>query len=473
MFGGTPGQVNLAAWARSNSNGRFAWVPAQLQPIYLGPNILGPQKNLSEPALRRYVVQKAVENGFRIRSFDRNRDGRVTPDELGVLIIHTIADLAQTEPVACLSNDPSLCPSITEVAEQHDLATWTHETTHQLGAVDAYGVWNINRAFPGKPVTGECLNQNLTLMGCTGNANTNTYHLDPWHKLELGWSEPRIVALSSYGNAVLPAADRNEPAAPLLFYDPRRGPSEYFILEFRNNRYRGGSGYDANIPQNGVGIWHIKLAADGSGKLAQVQALGQYDPSWPGDTELALFLDGPPLNIRGQSNLLWGSGHSGRLKWLDGADTGFMVRVDDYSADENQVTVYWGDPQNVVPPAAPPGSCRINQLECGTGVVVACSDTVDHDVVLQLRTGENWTQVASNPYRAPTKFEPSLSDYSLKNADTASYRVCSVALGGYACGAVISTRLQRQACPPPPVGSGGSGPSLPPCPHCAPKVLPQ
>jgi M6 family metalloprotease-like protein len=470
VFGGKAGQPNLAAWGRSNSNGRFTWVPAQSLPIYLGPAVLGAQKNLSESALRRLVLQKAIDSGFKIRSFDRNRDGHVTSDELGVLIIHTIADLAQTEPTFCL-NDRSLCPSVTEVAEQHDLATWTHETTHQLGATDAYGVWNINRAFPDKTVTSECLNQHLTLMGCTENGNINTYQLDPWHKMELGWSEPRIVPFSSYGHALLPAADRNDPAAPLILYDPRRDASEYFILEFRNNHYRGASGYDANIPQNGVGIWHVKLAPGNSGQLAQVQALGTYDPSWPGDKESALFLDGPPLNIRGQSNLLWGSGHSGRLKWLDGTDTGFDVRVDDYTVDENQVTVYWGDPRDVIPPAPPPNNCKVSALQCGTGVIIGCPETVDHTVALELRTGENWTQVAVNPYNAPNKFEPSLPDYSVKNADTASYRVCSVAMGGYACGAVINTRLEQQACPPPPVSSGG--PSLPPCLHCVPKVLPQ
>ena len=129
-------------------------------------------------------------------------------------------------------------------------ATTCHEIAHILGTTDFYGIWG----------TGECLASHLSLMSCTGDEK---YHLDAWHKMQFGWSEPRIYSLNSSGSVSLPAAQRGIPSAPIILYDTNRGVDDFFLLEYRTQNVTGsGGGYDVNVAGNGLVIWHVAHKPD-------------------------------------------------------------------------------------------------------------------------------------------------------------------------------------------------------------------
>lgn len=52
--------------------------------------------------------------------------------------------------------------------------------------------------------------------------------LDPWHKIALGWAQPRVHSLNDgeAGWARLPLAPAPGDERPVLLYDPVRGYSE-------------------------------------------------------------------------------------------------------------------------------------------------------------------------------------------------------------------------------------------------------
>jgi hypothetical protein len=132
----------------------------------------------------------------------------------------------------------------------------THELSHSLGTVDLYA--------------NNCRSSGLTLMSCTIFATDDdrrTYHLDPWHKMRLGWLRPRIFTLGSGGVATVAASQINSPNTPVILHDPAKGTSEYFLVEFRNNQIAGAD-HDIHIgdlsqptpitgANNGMAIWHI------------------------------------------------------------------------------------------------------------------------------------------------------------------------------------------------------------------------
>jgi len=141
--------------------------------------------------------------------------------------------------------------SVCFVTHRVSLATLCHEVSHLLGTKDLYGVWNQ-----------ECLNNGLSLMSCTITFADNPaiYHLDPWHKMQLGWTQPRIRSLPAGGIETIPAAQLSGWDKPLLLYDPNRGTSEFFLLEYRTTQHPAGSGfdYDANAADSGLVIWRVR-----------------------------------------------------------------------------------------------------------------------------------------------------------------------------------------------------------------------
>jgi hypothetical protein len=77
-------------------------------------------------------------------------------------------------------------------------------------------------------------------------------HVDPIHKLWLGWAEPRVVEeddLYSLDNVVF---NNDMVILPRHDTDGR----EYYILENRRGTNNNQPGYNKNIPSDGVLIWH-------------------------------------------------------------------------------------------------------------------------------------------------------------------------------------------------------------------------
>ena len=279
LFG--PGYPNVTDYYKINSffmtstavrGGRgMSWRKAAI----IGPVIdttpsstkINPDVANKENSDRRFSSIKAIAatQGFDFGRYDRNRDGTVSEAELGILVIDNfsqIGGVTSANPGCINISRPaggliSVCSGVSFIGEDTNIATFAHELSHQLGTIDLYGT--------------NCLSKNLSLMSCTAADDLFLSFLDPWHRSRLGWLKPRIFSLSSAGSVFLAEPSNTYGNAynkgPIILYDPSRGTNEYFILEYRarqrdkaNNAY----GYDADIPHNGVVVWHIKTDSDGN-----------------------------------------------------------------------------------------------------------------------------------------------------------------------------------------------------------------
>jgi M6 family metalloprotease-like protein len=260
LFFGTsnPADLNVAAYTRDISSGAFMWTK-------LGAGVVGPIRYpagapMTAPAIRAKAIELAGAAGWRSDGLDINGDGQISGGELGVVVISAAPAPsvgAQTGPMASSCTTPigsakPVCMQVSAVGEGVSLATATHELAHQLGAYDVYGA-----AFR--------LNRNVSVMAATiarDEDDRQVFHLDPWHKLRLGWIKPRIYAITDPGaSARLGTIAGRLNSEPVILYDPRRGRHEFFILEYRTPSV---GLYDANLGdwRGGVAIWQVKTEGD-------------------------------------------------------------------------------------------------------------------------------------------------------------------------------------------------------------------
>ncbi len=242
--------------------------------------ILGPVVDTTPADKDRFLTVQGMiaAAGFDFAAYDRNRDGTVSERELGILVVDNFGDWGGQSSAypGCVkvrgrSNGGkkiNVCSGVSNVSQKATFATFAHELSHQLGTIDIYG--------------SSCLSMGLSLMSCTGGTGNpdSTYILDPWHRSRLGWLKPRIYPMTRAG-----AADLREPSqlygqpyngGPIILYDPRRGTNEFFMVEFRERQRTGprasspdnAYGYDADAPENGVAVWHVKT--DAAGNLLQI-----------------------------------------------------------------------------------------------------------------------------------------------------------------------------------------------------------
>lgn len=252
-----------------NSNSRFFWERA-------GAGVIGP---LSRPATERStnwvaiakaagleavnvhwadylwfsnVVAQAMMSGlFNFADYDTDGSGIVTGDELALLIISNDVSPDSDGEGATRWTTRVKPPGSTVAVEegataiQHNASfnVLAHECCHLLGTWDLYGAANLSA--------------DLSLM-CGTTSRTRIYHLDPWHKCSLSWSEPRIRSLRAGGVAVLPATQLTQADAPVILYDPLGDPNEFFMVEYRTPSSPVGNGYDRNVAGSGLVIWHVK-----------------------------------------------------------------------------------------------------------------------------------------------------------------------------------------------------------------------
>jgi M6 family metalloprotease-like protein len=280
------GSRTVAGYFRENSDGRFTYRAAGCLSSRRARDIPTTGVNestfagaLAQPggnpsggteggAVMSQVLSDAAARGYDFASYDTDGDGLVTPAELTVVMIYPVpgesvsahARPMVTEPIVVGARTVRVAGLQAFFGEATGFSTIVHELTHTLGALDLYGT--------GMHSSG------LTLMGATGHGRTNNdaWHLDPWHKIQLGWAAPRAYPITDQGhvlalNAPQVVGTDAEGRKPVIVYDPRRGLSEYFILEYRNSAPAGGGGYDAQMSDwrgstRGVAVWHVMV--DGS-----------------------------------------------------------------------------------------------------------------------------------------------------------------------------------------------------------------
>lgn len=314
-------EKSVAGWWRENSKGKctlqnaavLGWYKADFPAAHYWRSeaedkgrtgFLGGHVEKWTEALRK------AEKDFDFAKYDRNRNGVLEPAELGILIVvpqngpfGTMRTPAGREVPAWepLVLDGVKIPAITEayIGNPPNLGLVAHELSHLLlGAPDMY-LDAPHRAGA------------YSLM----DVSYRSVHLDPFLKLKLGWLKPRIVTRSSTFEI------RTGEAA--LLYEADRGPQEYFLLEYRRRQ-----GYDAEVPAEGVTVWHIledpkdfgdgKTASDwGRWGVRLVRSIGRA----PADDREA------PFGVGASIELHWSNGDKGPTVRVERLEGGARLRA--------------------------------------------------------------------------------------------------------------------------------------------------
>jgi M6 family metalloprotease-like protein len=202
------------------------------------------------------VTRANTEYGFKYHEFDEDRDGVLNPDEFLILIIkpqaeslgHVRYDLHSLQVNnefkvvnEKLKVDGMVIPRIAEVYTQSgaNIGLYAHELAHALlDATDLYFKSPHPINYPWRAGS-------YSLMD---NSSKNP-HLDPVHKLCLGWLNPRFVSKSG----IYQLSDVETQHEVIILYNPSVRIDEYFFIE---NRWPGET-YDKNLPDSGLAIWHV------------------------------------------------------------------------------------------------------------------------------------------------------------------------------------------------------------------------
>jgi M6 family metalloprotease-like protein len=304
----TENPVNPASvreYFRENSYGRF-WFD---RVAVVGPVDLGVYANDPGPEARTAgILSKVALTAPQLfAAADADLDRLVEVDELCVVLFENIVGLQpanrDNNPVGIrlqlgpITWDGTVRVHIAGSGALTPFYQTAHELSHSIGTVDMYNTGAGNFL--------------LTLMGAYSFDSNNqaTVHLDLWHKMVLGWAEPRIFRMRS-PNAT-PVRDTADGA--IVLWEEPRGASEYFIIERRQPR-----SYDANVPDNGVLIWRVQ-----QGVVNGVAHMGAPDLT-PGGSGV------------------WTSGtQTPILRWANGESTGITLTIN--AESDGSMRVAWGE----------------------------------------------------------------------------------------------------------------------------------
>ncbi|MCB0167700.1 MAG: hypothetical protein KDI79_25970, partial [Anaerolineae bacterium] len=282
---------------------------------------------------------------FNYNQYDVDKNQLLTPDELTVLmVIPQNSPFGTQRPVVGrhlpteqpLMVDGVRINSIVEayIGSPPSLGVVAHELSHiLLGTGDMY--FSFFQPYAAGP---------YSLMDQSPH---NPPHLDPFHKLRLGWLTPKLI--TSDGWYTIRSVETHHEVA--ILYDPIRGDDEYFIIE---NRWKGTS-YDQFLPDQGLAIWHIMenpAIFDTLPTPPNVNGLQWNDPKWKGWSRRGIRMIrpiyGPPINwslwdgANPQTgyNLLSVDPNPNHvtLRWADGSPSGFSIMS--FPPASSQMTIY-------------------------------------------------------------------------------------------------------------------------------------
>jgi len=388
IFGtGDLSEKSLVNYFRQQSYGNFTFKR-------VGKGVWGPYTYLASsiPDQGAYMILEAAKEGLDFSIFDVNHDGTVDKGELHVLTIDNGSTTGgATRSGSCVyptnSKGVRVCNLTAAAGGMASFTTIVHEVSHTLGTFDLYG--------------SNCHGEFLTLMSCTifpYDNWMNSWNLDPWHKMVLGWIEPRTFDLPLYSptaqiiNTAFSATNakifkRNETLksptisqktsalimsdlnvdvvnsqgtggcanleapqfyggtpttqqSPVLLYSSAIGVNNFLMLEFRNPwaAHRGEFNSDANTVSPGVAIWEIQTTGP-----ARPAVLSGVDINNPQNTDPGVLNFSADTGIRG-GNKLWTSRNGEfSVKWINGLDIGLKMRVAPISSyAQTTVDVEWG-----------------------------------------------------------------------------------------------------------------------------------
>lgn len=335
---------SVNGYFKAVSNGRFSWTRAGVVQLNLPASAHdatwpGPPHVHDAPYTSNLVYQAMASGQFNFKAFDANGDGHITQDELGILVVGNDFTGCRFAGGAVASPDGSYDwgQGSSYVALDRDtdsaFVVMCEEFEETLGCVDLYGDLDYDTTLTpqGAPICGtDCF---------------YIYYLDPWQRMCLGWSQPRILPLPAGGVVTLSAVQAGDPAAPVILYDPAHGTGEFWMLEYRTPTSPNGGGYDANVAgyastdTNGLAVWHIQQSS-GHTLMTTVSnniTLGRQPADWN---------EGPP-NLKWGASTLWGSDSvTPVLTWQNNdptaatpAPTRTHLHVRPFAAGDGSITV--------------------------------------------------------------------------------------------------------------------------------------
>ena len=241
-----PGHPNIAGYFSEMSGGLFTYERA-------GPGIV----EVSLPVMDQGTdpVQAAADAGFDYRPYDLDADGLIEVNELTIVCIGTKpganwiggaardCDLTITFPTGPSTR---IFSSVVRVTDDGAFDLYAHELSHTLGTVDIYGH--------------TCFSDGVSLMHCNaGPVPSRLVHLDPWHKMRLGWLKPKLIDFRYPGAAFVKCAQKASGSKnpPILFFDGSRPDfnHEYYLVDFRYPGFKNGT--QTWLPTNFAGTWRI------------------------------------------------------------------------------------------------------------------------------------------------------------------------------------------------------------------------
>lgn len=313
-------EKSVDGWFRENSGGRFGLKNAGVLGWYSADKPAGhywgaPDTNDEDKGgfvnghTEKWTeaIRKA-DREFDFKRYDTNKNGVLEATELGVLFVipqngpfgtmRTPAgrEAPKWEPLVV---DGVRIDAITEAyaGKPLNLGLFAHELSHLLlGAPDMY----MNVPYRAG---------RYSLM----DSSYGTEHIDPFEKLKLGWLRWRAVSFR--GSFNLRAIETTGDA--LILWDPKRGPSEYFLIE---NRWRDKT-FDSGLPSDGVAVWHI---VEDPAVFDKLEPRGGGPGEW-GRNGIRLLRanGGKPVD---DSKALFGMNAVCEAKWSDGAPA-FRIKV--------------------------------------------------------------------------------------------------------------------------------------------------
>lgn len=280
---------------------------------------------------------------FNYASYDTNGDGVLDPTELGIVIVIPQNSPFGTVRVPASQQYPTWQPLVVDgvriplIAEVYagsplNLGAFAHEISHLLlNLPDMYFSFFNPFAAGHYSIMDVCYIDS---------------HLDPFHKIHLGWLQPTVVKQN--GKQMIYPAESGGGAYILM--DPKHGEKEYYIVE---NRQRSVT-YDSQVADSGLAVWHVMEDPAVYGTLSTPTGVSASDwatiatNDW-GRRAIRMIrpVYGPPFD---DAKALW-----------DGADpsTGYDL----LSSDPNpaHVQLRWGD--------GTPSGFAIKSISPATGVM--------------------------------------------------------------------------------------------------------
>jgi M6 family metalloprotease-like protein len=307
VFGAAP---SVADYYKTESNnqvqlvnaGILGWYSADYPPDHYwsdDPIVHESDGYLTGAAERVAEAVKKASADFDFKKYDTNGDGKITPDELAIIV------------VTPQSGDPS-----------DDIANvYSNETDQTPLTVDGVTISSVGEAYIGAPL-GEapefgavthCIAKLVFSLPDAPSSDgafsllSDPYtdlQIDPYNRVQLGWLTPKVIPqVQEESYQTLPSIetshvvlriDRDQPDGPAV-------GTEYFLIE---NRERGD--YDNSLPDTGLAVWDVYggtatlVRLDNNSPLDDTRALWHLssDPTAFISQELHWVSDGARSGVR-------------------------------------------------------------------------------------------------------------------------------------------------------------------------------